>query len=129
MNSLSIITLSIVLLLVGGLTAITLRMNNQKNRLTAELDTLRQDFRALCAGAVGVDKRVFRLEQRGRDLLQRLENFELRYDNPARPYGEAIHSVQKGASADRLIEEYGLTENEAELIVMLHGIKDSEGCI
>ena len=55
-----------------------------------DIDTLKQTVGALCSSAVGVDKRVNRLEQMGRDLEERQENIEQhsQYGDP--PYSDAI---------------------------------------
>lgn len=88
-------------------------MEGKVQELTASLN-------ALCAGAVGVDRRVVRLERTNRDLEHRQETLESQ-DIPDRPYGEAIQLVQQGASARRLMEELEMSPSEAELLVALHG--------
>ncbi len=88
-------------------------MEGKVQELTASLN-------ALCAGAVGVDRRVVRLERNNRDLEHRQETLESQ-DVPDRPYGEAIQLVQQGASARRLMEELEMSPSEAELLVALHG--------
>ena len=86
------------------------------------VNALGSTLNALCAGAVGVDRRLSELEQQGRDLVCRQESMESQKQNE-RPYGEAIQLVHRGASIDRLVAELGLSHNEAELVVMLHGMK------
>ncbi len=125
MNLLSISILAVSLAVIAGLLYLALRLRSQTIRLVSELEMLRRDFNALCAGAVGVDKRVLRLEQRGRDLQQRQDSIEQRQKPAQRPYDEAIYRVQKGADATRLMEDFGLTRSEADLIVMLHGMRDA----
>ena len=39
----------------------------------------------------------------------------------ARPYDEAIRLVRQGATAQRLVEELGLSQGEADLLIILHG--------
>jgi len=86
-----------------------------------DIDTLKQTVGALCSSAVGVDKRVNRLEQMGRDLEERQENIEQhsQYGDP--PYSDAIRMVQEGAGADELIAELGISRDAADLILMMHG--------
>ena len=124
MNPVSISIIVVSLVSLTGLLYLALKFRSRNDRLVRELDLLRNDFNALCAGAVGVDKRVLRLEQRGRDLLQRQETIEQRHSTSQRPYGEAIYQVQKGADATRLVEEFGLSRSEADLIVILHGMRE-----
>jgi hypothetical protein len=121
-----LISLSTVgLVALTGLLYLALKLRSKNAGLVNELDLLRHDFNALCAGAVGVDKRVLRLEQRGRDLQQRQDNIEHRQKPTQRPYDAAIHLVQKGADAVNLVEEFGLTRSEADRIVMRHGMREA----
>lgn len=89
-----------------------------------EIELLRQSIRGLTSGAVGVDRRVQQIEQRERELSERQESYEIQHTDE-RPYGHAIRLVQQGASAHRLVTELELSESEAELIVRLHGQRDS----
>ena len=88
------------------------------------LDSLGATLNALCAGAVGVDRRLSSLEKQGRDLGHRQDSMESQKQND-RPYGEAIQLVHRGATLDRLVAELGLSHSEAELVVMLHGMKQA----
>ncbi len=90
-------------------------------RYEAGLAELRQDVRGLCAGAVGLDERLARIEQSGRRLKERQEQLELR-DGGERLYSQAIRMVQKGSKADELVSVCGLSRNEAELIIMMHSV-------
>jgi biopolymer transport protein ExbB/TolQ len=98
------------------------REKEQQEQLTREVEILKQTVGALCSSAVGVDRRVNRIEQRGRDLAERQENIEtLSQQDP--PYAEAIRMVREGAGTERLIKELGLSQDAAELILMIHGMK------
>ncbi len=98
------------------------RQNNRISEISKQVDQLSSTMNALCSGAVGVDRRVVKLERRGRDLVHRQESIESSYVDD-RPYSEAIQMVQKGAKASRLVDELGMSVSEAELLVMLHGVK------
>lgn len=87
----------------------------------AELLELRQDVRGLCAGAVGLDERIARIEQTGRRLKERQEQLELR-DQGERLYSQAIRMVHKGCGVDELVSVCGLSPNEAELIIRMHSV-------
>jgi len=90
-------------------------------RCREQLEGIRQDLRGLCAGAVGADERIARVEQTARRLRERQEQLELR-DNGERLYSQAIRMVHRGADADELVSVCGLSRNEAELIVMMHSV-------
>jgi hypothetical protein len=93
-------------------------------RCERELAGLKDDLRALCAGAVGTDERLARLENRGRRLVERQEQLELR-DQGDRQYAPAIRMVQKGASIDELVSVCGISRGEAELISMMHRLDEA----
>ncbi|MCP3869735.1 MAG: DUF2802 domain-containing protein [Gammaproteobacteria bacterium] len=124
------VLIAVVGLLIPGcllLLVLTIRSYNKKvAELKAGIGVLGADFNALCAGAVGVDRRLALLEKQGRDLGYRQETIENRQTTAGDlPYGEAIQLVQKGASAVRLVDDLGLSHSEAELVVMLHGLKEA----
>ena len=101
------------------------RINSQQRRISElqkRFDFLNSSVSALCAGTGGVDKRIATLEHQGRHLQHRQESMEGQQVNE-HPYGEAIQRVHQGSSAEQLVEELGLSHSEADLVVMLHGLK------
>ncbi|KAA3627662.1 MAG: DUF2802 domain-containing protein [Proteobacteria bacterium] len=87
----------------------------------AEMNRVRQDLRALCAGAVGLGDRLRQLEREQRALADRHERLELK-DPGERPYAQAIRLVHNGAPVREIAETCGLTRSEAELLTMLHSV-------
>lgn len=83
-----------------------------------------QSISGLTAGAVGMDRRLRRAEASSKVLNERQETIENQAASE-QPYGQAIRMVQQGASVERLIDELQLSESEADLIVRLHGLRDS----
>jgi len=94
------------------------------NDLQRQLELVRQSISGLTAGAVGVDRRLKSLDTRERLLSERQETYEIQQVDE-QPYGQAIRLVQQGASVGRLVSELALSEGEAELIVRLHGQRDT----
>jgi len=92
--------------------------------LQRELELVRQSISGLTAGAVGMDRRMLRLETREKLLSERQETYEIQQSDE-QPYGHAIRLVQQGAAVSRLVDELELSESEAELIVRLHGQRNS----
>ncbi len=118
-------TLGIALCALIAVGMLAWRVRAERRKLAdamVRIGALNGTLSALCAGAVGVDQRISRLEREGRDLGYRQEAIENQQQGE-QPYGEAIQLVQQGAPASRLVEELGLTRNEADLVVMLHGLK------
>ena len=120
-----VILLGLVLLLVWMLLA-ERRQREKSERLLREVETLKQTVGALCSSAVGVDRRVNRLERKGRDLEERQENIESNHLQTDRPYADAIRRVKEGASAEELIQELGISHGAADLLIMMHGLNRDE---
>ncbi|MCM8855803.1 MAG: DUF2802 domain-containing protein [Candidatus Thiodiazotropha sp.] len=91
-----------------------------------EIETLKQTVSALCSSAVGVDKRVNRLERHGRDLEERQENIEQSNQQGEPPYSDAIRMVHAGAGPEKLVSELGISRDAADLIIMIHGMKQED---
>jgi hypothetical protein len=124
--------ISLVILLVMTVSGLLLlffqdrQHTQQLKHLQRELEILKQTVSALCSSAVGVDRRVNRVERHSRDLAERQENIESLYQ-PDPPYAEAIRMVKAGADADQLVRQLGLSESAADLIIMIHGMSPAKG--
>jgi len=94
-------------------------------QLNQELAKLKSTLNALISSAVGVDRRVNMLEKGKIELQQRQESME-QHNRSDRPYAEAIHRAQQGATANQLMDEFEMSQNEADLIVMLHRSSNPE---
>ena len=124
--------LATVALLLGlvallGVAGIKKRLHEERMhfvQLEKELDLVRQSISGLTAGTVGMDRRMQRLETREKVLSERQETYEIQQSDE-QPYGHAIRLVQQGAAVGRLVDELELSESEAELIVRLHGQRNS----
>lgn len=116
----------IACVLIGAIVVVFLQFRKAKAAqaaLAQRLDILQQSLHALTAGAVGVDKRMYRLETEERRLAERQESLESQQVDD-QPYARAIRLVQQGAGVHRLMEELELSESEAELIFRLHGLQN-----
>ena len=125
MSLLWVVVLITGLFMLAGMVGLALRvraMQFESKALKARLESVCCDLNALCSGAVGVDRRITMLEHQSRRLEQRQETLENRKQNE-RPYGEAIEMIHKGATAAGLVDKLGLSRSEAELMVMLHGVR------
>lgn len=106
------------------LAAEQLRASEREQDLERQLVLVRQSISGLTAGTVGMDRRMKRLEDREKALSERQETYEIQQSDD-QPYGQAIRLVQQGAGVNRLVDELELSESEAELIVRMHGQRDS----
>ncbi|MBV2090071.1 MAG: DUF2802 domain-containing protein [Candidatus Thiodiazotropha sp. (ex Ctena orbiculata)] len=120
------VLLPLALLLAGFLSYLFFIDRTRKElqaQQSREIQTLKQTVAALCSSAVGVDRRVNRLERQGRDLEERQENIEQSNLQSDPPYSDAISMVRSGAGPDELIQELGISRDAADLIIMIHGAK------
>ena len=118
--------LPLILLLVVLVVVIFIQDRKRRDsheRLAREVETLKQTVSALCSSAVGVDKRVNRLERQGRDLEERQESIEQSTQQGEPPYSDAIRMVHAGAGPEQLVSELGISRDAADLIIMIHGMK------
>ncbi|MBI2779916.1 MAG: DUF2802 domain-containing protein [Gammaproteobacteria bacterium] len=120
--------IEVTILILAGLLAVIVqvpvwlkvhRLDLRVKQREAEVLSLQDDLRALCAGAAGVGGHVERMEQQLRRLAERQDQLDLR-DPVSQSYGHAIRLVQKGASVEDLVSECGLVRGEAELLMRLH---------
>lgn len=110
------------------------RRLKRQHRLSQEtLRTLMNDLAGLCSAGVtvdqrmaGVDQRLNGFEEQLKKLGDGLENVrQLPYppSEPAEhhPYGSDIQKVKSGATISELMQNSGLTHDEAALLIRLHG--------
>lgn len=119
----------LALALGGGVTVWRLshRVGDLQEQLAAiqrQHELQQQSISGLTAGAVGMDRRLRRSEAAEKLIQDRQETFE-NQQSAEQPYGHAIRLVQQGATSARLVEELSISESEADLIVRLHGLRDS----
>ena len=111
----------------GGWFFLQRRIQSERERaddLQRQLELVRQSISGLTAGAVGMDRRMQQLEAREKVLSERQETYEIQQLDD-QPYSHAIRLVPQGAGVTRLVEELELSESEADLIVRLHGHRES----
>ncbi len=82
------------------------------------LQEMEQELGALCSAAVGAGDHVVKLEQKVKRIIERQNLLELRA-SADRPYTQASQMVDRGANIEELVETFGLTRGEAELLVMM----------
>lgn len=122
-SSLLAIVLAAALLLLGtgcafGLASVR-RARRELAAATGQLATLRRDVEAATAVAVRAGERLRKIEHATHQMGDRLGQLELRGEG--RPYDQAIALVQRGADADRLVRNFGLSRGEADLVALVHG--------
>lgn len=82
------------------------------------------ELSALTKASTGAGDHLVKVEQQIRRLLERQDQWELQQGSN-RPYEQAIQMAHKGASVDDLVTRCGLSRGEAELVSVLHRIKQA----
>lgn len=112
-------------ILVLSLYIIT-RLQRQIRMQSRAIASLRNDLRAITAAAVGVGERVVKIERNQRQLSDRQELLDSHDSGSTAPYEQAIRMVQHGAAPEQLVQACGLSQNEAELISLMHRLDKNE---
>lgn len=93
-------------------------MADQLLQAQERIHQLDQQFAALCKASAGAGEHVVQLEHKMLRLIERQNQVEMRASSQ-RPYSQASQLVHKGANTNDLMETCGLTQGEAELLVMM----------
>ncbi len=122
---LSLVAIGLAILAVFWMLA-AMRARRQVEKQAKQLDTVKNDLRALCNAAVHVGERVIRLERGQGQLQQRQQELGVRQDQMAyvepeeRVFDHAIKLAQKGSSIEEIMDVCDLSRGEAELVAMMH---------
>ncbi len=87
------------------------------------------DIAGLCSAALTIDSRIATVDSRIEaadgyidDLAAKLADVE-KNDQSSHPYSGDIRKVRSGASVNELMQNSGLSHDEAALLIRLHGSK------
>jgi flagellar biosynthesis/type III secretory pathway M-ring protein FliF/YscJ len=122
---LSLVALGLAILAVFWMLA-AMRVRRQLEKQTKQLETVKNDLRALCNAAVHVGERVIRLERNHGQLQLRQQELGVRqeqmtYTEPEeRVFDQAIKLAQKGGSIEEIMDICDLSRGAAELVAMMH---------
>lgn len=90
---------------------------------------LNNDFRDLYTAAQSMDERVIATDLKINALVEQMNrlaeqiNAFQQPESSNHPYGVAIQKVRSGASVSELMQTAGLSQDEAALLIRLHGSK------
>lgn len=113
---LNVLTLLLIMVVTKNLT----RKITHRDRI---IESLRNDFNALCAGASGVSGHLGHIDQQIKRITERQDQLDLR-DSGDRTYIQAIKMIRQGATVNELMSACGLLQSEAELLTLLHSDKN-----
>lgn len=83
---------------------------------------LNNDMRDFYSATLAIDERLTATDEQIGGLADRIANFQ-QHDSSNHPYSMAIQKVRNGASISELMQTSGLSQDEAALLIRLHGSK------
>jgi len=120
------LVLLIVIIGLFSLVLLWLLMEQHKikqvnERLVNQIESINQDLAILCSTAVQVDDRLSHNAEQLSKLNEVLNNIQEVDKETSSPYQLIIQKVQSGLNEQALVKEYGLSRDEAALLIKLHG--------
>lgn len=116
---------AVVVILAIMLVVLTVRNRKLKadyDDLSEIVHGLNNDFRDFYTTALTLDERLVTVDGRIHELAEKIA--ALQQNAPAdHPYSMAIQKVRSGASVGELMQSAGLSQDEAALLIRLHGSK------
>jgi hypothetical protein len=99
------------------LSEIAHNLNNEVRELSSLLPLIDERIAATLEGSN-------QLAERMNGLTEKLNTFHVQQSESSNhPYGQAIQKVRSGASVNELMQSSGLSQDEAALLIRLHGAK------
>jgi hypothetical protein len=93
--------------------------------LETSVAALRRELELVASISARTGRLVQRVEQEFSGVTERIDLVESRGAAMPGSLDEAITWARRGADADKLEQQFGLTSAEAELVSRLHGVKRS----
>lgn len=115
----SLVLGAVALIVASALLAALRRVTRRLDELERALHQSDQHYQGLSAGAVGYSEHLLRVERDMKRLKERLE-MVASTDGGGTAFTPAIRMASKGATAEEIMEACGLTQVEADLVVLLH---------
>jgi len=119
----------IMLMVLFWLVRAQLKLKHEYQALNDIVHANSNDIAGLCSAALTVDNRIATVDNRIAvtdeqidDLAAKLADVE-QHDQSSHPYSGDIRKVRSGASVDELMQNSGLSHDEAALLIRLHGSK------
>ncbi len=99
----------------------------RQQALESSVEALRREVELVASISARTGRRVQRVEHEYSDVAERVDAVESRGPSPggAGMLDQAIELARRGADADKLAAQFGLSSGEAELVARLHGRKRS----
>ncbi len=124
MGNVLLIISFITIILLGALAWLILEHRKLKQNfilLSNNVQRNNNDIAGICLAAVSVDNRISQNGQQLEVVAEKLVDSEQNGQQLNHPYSSAIGKIRHGANSEELIQQCGLSKEEAELLIRLHG--------
>jgi septal ring factor EnvC (AmiA/AmiB activator) len=105
------------------------KLKNEYEDLAEFVHTLNNEFRDVLTAMLTVEERMIAtdlqltaLGDQIQTLAESLKDLQ-QHETAGHPYSQAIQKVRRGASISELMQSSGLSQDEAALLIRLHGSK------
>lgn len=117
--------------LIGVLVIVSVSLISKYRKLKRDYDDLAEithglnnDFRNLYTSTQASDERITAINEQISLIIEKISSTVQQAEQPTNhPYGQAIQKVRSGASVSELMQTAGLSQDEAALLIRLHGAK------
>ena len=89
--------------------------------ITDYLERNNKDIAGLCSAAISVDAQLLNNNDQLQSVIEKVNDFEQQQQESTQPYFNAIEMIRQGVSAEELTQQCGITQEEAILLIRLHG--------
>lgn len=123
-NVLLISLIVIIFILVAALVWVVLEQIKLKQdyaQLSNNIERHNKDIAGLCSAALSVDNRISRNDEQLKAVVEQAIEVEQEGQQSNQSYEDAIQRVRHGESVEELVQHCGLSREEAELLIRLHG--------
>jgi len=127
------IIITAITAIMGVLTIALGLLSSKYRKLKRDYDDLAEithglnnDFRNLYTSTQATDERISAVNEHISLIIEKISSNVQQTEQPSNhPYGQAIQKVRSGASVSELMQTAGLSQDEAALLIRLHGSKTS----
>lgn len=104
------------------------RLQSRFDELEQAVNRNNEDIAGLCSAAVTVDSRIVGTDQQLKSIIEKLAQYR-QSEAPAQDastsnnYRNVIEKIHEGADAEELVRDYGLSREEAILLIRLNAAR------
>ena len=120
----SVLLLLVVIVLIW-LVYDRFKLKKEIEALTDSVNRNNRDISGLCSAAITIDTRMTEGADQLNAALQKINDLQ-RTESTAQPYYSVIQKIRAGATVADLMQNSGLSRDEAVLLIRLHGNPQSK---